>query len=192
MSNYGFNFRDSSGFVTDGANETYAISEDYPQTRNGITFGYTARPNLNTRDRNSGNDRRLAGCHFNAGGVDSVFRVDLPSAGSWDIRLALGDASNGQVINIELKDNTTSLLTIVNVDTTAANNFLDATGAILSAANWPANNTKVTKTFASTILNLIIKTPTSAASAVAHMLISQSAAAGVSAKRSQFLTMFPV
>jgi hypothetical protein len=94
----GFNFRQTSGFVTDGANETYVLSGDsYPATRNGVTFGWEDAPS-GDRDRNSGIDRRLAGMNFvsSAAGASAYrFRVDLPAAGDYAVRLAIGDEANG-------------------------------------------------------------------------------------------------
>src|SRR5262245_51825396 len=99
----GLNFRNSAGFVTDAADDTYVIEtspgsgngEAYPVTRNGVTFGYTtANSNVQVRDRNSGNNAKLAGMHFPAGEspVNKV-RVDLTAAGQYNVRLAMGDPS---------------------------------------------------------------------------------------------------
>ena len=176
----GFNFRATSGFVTDGSNETYVLEEMYPTTRNGVTFGWNA--GLQTRDRNSSLDRRLAGSHFtNNTGTQRVFRVDLPSAQDYVISLALGDAQYAQAyLYWQLLDNTNSLAIIDDTDGTAGSHFDDATGVDRTAAAWPADNLTITKTFATTTLNCKIGSPSAqaGASTLAHLFVSQAAGGG--------------
>lgn len=165
----GFNFRSSSGFVTDGTDETYVIgtgvgpTDNYPTTRNSVTFGWT-----NTfgsvpqdRDRNSGIDRRLAGCHFwDAGGAafPGLFRVDLTATGDYVIRLAAGDAYGARSTGfVEIRDNATAQVTIDHASGyTSAANYRDAVDAEYSAANWPGSNTSTTKTFSTTTLIIAV------------------------------------
>jgi hypothetical protein len=180
MAIFKFNFRATTGFVTDGANSTYVIIsplDTYPQTRNGITFGYTATVGLDSRDRASGNIPELAGIHFvaNGGTGPSTFRVDLPNTGGWDVRLGCGDASGVQTIKLEVRDNATAFITISDVTTSGANTFLDATGVERTNANWSANNVAVNRNFVSTILNLLIQEPTTNASCVAHLSVESTA-----------------
>src|SRR5205809_595690 len=89
----GFNFRDSIGYVTDGTNETYVrdTGDVYPVTRNAVTFGWNS--NLGGADRNSAIDRRLAGLNYSSPGTSFTFQVDLTAPGTYDISLALGDAT---------------------------------------------------------------------------------------------------
>ncbi len=153
----GINFRDTSGFVTDGTNETYclgAVDTAYPTTRAGFTFGWVATSGLDQRDRNSGVDRRLAGMNFSPTPGD-YFRLDLPSAGNYDIHLALGDDSGGNPVEWKLQDTTTLLHTYTG--TPGSGNFQDASGATLSAANWPGNEAALAnQTFATTQLRLVV------------------------------------
>lgn len=146
----GINFRSTLGYVTDGANENFeaAGGVTYPRTTaQGNTVGWEQSVG-NTRDRNSALDRRLAGVHFFNTQTD--FRFDLPSAGSYSVRLAAGDASNGNDTVWSLLDTTTVLQSLA-TGTSTAGNFKDATDTLLSAAAWPGSNTAVTKTFSTTI-----------------------------------------
>jgi hypothetical protein len=157
------NFRATSGFVTDGADQTYCLGEAYPTTRAGWAFGITSTPggSAGTADRNSGVDPRLAGINYDtAQGNIWVFRIDLPAPGNYNIRLALGDDAVGFDQNkITVKDNASTILT-VGPHTTHAGSFYDASGVEYSAANWPSNNTPVIVTFASTICIVEIGSPT--------------------------------
>ncbi len=146
----GLNFRANSGYVTDGANETYALADAYPTTRGGITFGWenvgTSSPQ--SRDRNSAIDRRLAGIVFTTA-LGGTFRIDLPNTGTYQIHCALGDPEGSGIASYYvIKDNASAIATISG----ATNNWVDATGATRSSANWPANEVSIQATFASTIL----------------------------------------
>lgn len=173
----GWNFRDSAGFVTDGTNQTYVVGtaglwEIYPTTRNGTTFGWDNVASGNLRDRNSGNDPRLAGVQWSD--VLRVFRIDLPSAADYNIDLALGDPGGGaNSINSKVYDNTTLLTTISGSN--SSGEFKDANGTNhTSAANWVSNHATLLKTFASTIFKISAEgglTP------VTHVFLSQVATA---------------
>ena len=156
----GINFRDTLGFVTDGANEDAQVRlgdglSSYPwTTAQGNNVGWEQSLNIGSdhaRDRNSGNDRRLAGIQYNGNTNQCDFRFDLPSTGDYKIGLSAGDASYSTTVSIELLDTTTSLGTLASGSTGAANSFKDATDTIYTAAAWPGSNTLVTKTFATTI-----------------------------------------
>ncbi len=149
----GWNFRNTSGFVTDTGNNTYIIAEDYPVTRNGVTFGYTqiVASFLAQRDRNAAVDEKFAGLHFSNGtATPETFQIDLPAAADYVIRLSLGDFTYAQTSKAIVKDNTTTLSTITGT-TSGANQYLDATGVNrTSPSDWISNNASITKTFAST------------------------------------------
>ncbi len=168
----GINFRATSGFVTDGANETYSIggvdTSFYPITRAGFTFGWVSSgAGLDQRDRNAGVDRRLAGIVFSSVPGD-YFRLDLPSTGNYDIHLALGDDSGGNPVEWKLQDTTTLLATYTG--TPGAGNFQDASGATLSAANWPGSEAPLAnQTFATTQLRLVVNG--SGNNVVAHLRV---------------------
>lgn len=186
MTQYGFAFRGSAAFVTDDAPNTYvqgsetSPNDNYSVTRNGITFGWTIDQNVWTqgRDRNAGGDKRFAGCVFSTDvETPALFRVDLPSAGDWTIRLALGDPSyarSGQYLSV--RDDNTEFATISG-DTAAANRYLDATGVErTSPADWVTNNVALSRTFSSTILRLVFGDGATLNPFVSYMLIESSGA----------------
>lgn len=151
----GIDIRATAAFVTDPTNCTSEIgtTANYPRTTpQGNTVGYTTATAINTRDRNSGNDARIAGMVFDGGSAIIVYEIDLPATGSYDIFIAVGDASYARSNQkLEVFDNTTSLgVLFTGASTGAANSFLDATGVARTAANWPSLNAKVTKTFSTT------------------------------------------
>ena len=168
----GFNFRQTSGWVTDGANETYVLADSYPTTRNGVTFGW--EQTVTTADRNASVDRRLAGINYQFNdGTGMNFRVDLPSTGSYSIRLALGDEASGQTNNSGIvKDNTTTLITILH--NTGIHEWYDAQDVAQgTAATWVSSNSPSTQTFSSTIFRLLIGSPASGVSTISHIFISK-------------------
>jgi hypothetical protein len=178
----GFNFRSSSGYVADGADEVYVLDDYSPATRttangNSATFNWVGNY-ISVRDRTTGQDRRLAGTHLYYAannGTPYTFTITLPQAGDYIIRLALGDeyVEGGHGYQyVEVKDTSTVLLT-VDVATLADNYFIDAAGTTWSAAAWPGSNAPVTRTFATTTCNVAIGPPTAQAGAtrLAHLYL---------------------
>jgi len=174
--NEGFNFRATSGFVTDGTDDTFVLTSDtYPTTRAGVTFGWETTSGLDSRDRSSGVDARLAGMHFKANDNTSTitFRVDLPSTGDYSIRLAIGDATGGnsQVNYVTAKDNSTAFITLSPISTDG-DHYGDAAGNLPLEGDWAATNVAVTRTFASTIMRVTLGgTVDSASSTIAHLKV---------------------
>jgi hypothetical protein len=174
----GWDFRATSGFVTDIAPNTYDVGDLYPTTRNGVTFGWGGAAGIDARNRNASADPRLAGIVFrsNDGNVNT-WQLDLPSAGTYNINLALGDAEGGNPQNnyFQLLDNTTSKI-LFNPVATGVNTFADAAGNLWTSANWPANNVAASVVFATT--TLIFKnggTVDTASSCIAHLLVTRTA-----------------
>ncbi len=182
--NIGFNFRGSSGYVTDPANTTYSLGNtfeaNYPITRAGYTFGWDPAGSGQVDfgvDRNSGNDPRLAGIVFYNGGPAATFQLDLPNAGTFDIYLAIGDAVGGTgLTTVTLKDNTTTLWSVTQASTTG-NSFTDAQGNEYTAANWPANNMPQAATFATTTLRIVLGT-SPAFQGLAHLAVVEQVGGG--------------
>lgn len=174
----GFNFRQTSGFVTDGANQTYVLATDtYPTTRGGFTFGYENASIIDGRNRDSGVDVRLAGIHFIVNFVSDnpIFRVDLPTTGNTNVSLAFGDGAGGNVQNIYavVKDDSTAFITLTGV-AVDSNKFIDAQGTSWLTASWPGSNVAVTRNFTSTILRISLGgTTASASTCIAHLGITQ-------------------
>ena len=153
----GFDFRATSGFVSDPAGNTYDLGDSYPtsKTLDGDTFniGWSTSQTGLSRDRNAAVDARFAGINQrpNAGIGVTTWRIDLPSAGQYTIRIGMGDEANPKSNYWRILDNATLLATFGPVATTAAQ-FADATGVVrTSIANWNSSNVAATYTFASTI-----------------------------------------
>lgn len=179
MANYGFNFRASSGYVTDPAGTTYILVQAYPQTRNGITFGWTSSTGaLNSRDRSTGVNARVAGIMF----PDSVgtFRVDLPAAGTYNIGCAIGDAAFDQGNQyIEIFDGAASLWSMQTSVGPGANQFYDVNGNLLTSdSDWFTNQTFKQLTFSGTILNVNVG-KSGFGGIIAHLDVNQAASAPV-------------
>ncbi|HEU4854954.1 MAG TPA: hypothetical protein VFS89_06655, partial [Nitrosospira sp.] len=107
-------------------------------------------------------------------------RIDLPSSGAVDIYCALGDAGASNNFYLEIFDNTTSLGTLI-ADKFTSGSFYDATDTGYSAANWPASNAKVTKTFSTTTAFFQLSPGTTSATknyAVAHLRVVQGGGGG--------------
>lgn len=176
---FGFDFRQSAGFVTDPANCTYVLalgSDLYPQTRNGITFGWLVSPDGGAFDRSTGVDARLAGCaQSNNNDTTNALQVDLPATGLWTVDLALGDQGAGTgPFTALLKDNTT-LLKTWQLAAIVANHYWDASEVErTSDANWAANHVTQNYTFATTTLILQIGKNQSGSTNLAHLRLTQS------------------
>lgn len=184
----GWNFRATAAFVTDGADETYSLGspdDDYPVTRNGVTFGWEDGPADDSRDRDATVDRRLAGINFHPNdGTQKRFRVDLPATGDYNIRLAIGDTGTGQGYQyVEVLDTTTQVHLIDDTNGTAIDNYDDATGVNRTEAAWPTDNAVQLETFSTTILRLRIGPTTAQAGSttLAHLFLNQVAAAAEAA-----------
>jgi hypothetical protein len=178
MATWAWNFRASSAYVTDGANETYWLGEAYPTTRNGRTAGFTTDLSANARDRDNTLDRRIAGCIFQSNnGTQNIFRVDLNAAGDIDVRIALGDS--GSDLNapyLQVRDGSTPLFTIDDSIAAIANhNYVDATDTIWTDVTWPTSNVAKRVTLTGTVLNFALGTNFvgSNLSMLAHILVSE-------------------
>lgn len=157
----GFNFRATSGYVTDGTNETYSIGEGTPQTRNGVTFQWAASNIGQTRDRDNSaapQSPHFSGINFAgnaAGATPQIFQITLPATGLYFITVAAGDASNAQAIDMEFGDNTTYTTVANGVATGSANVFVDAVGVTRSSpTNWNSNILFLAKNFTTTTFNV--------------------------------------
>ena len=157
----GFDFRNTSLFVTDPPGDTYVgPNTKYPTTVNGVTFGWVNTSLVGGRDRNAKLDPRLAGINYAYNGSPATFYVDLPSAGTYSLSLAMGDASYGQCwtqCQIQFLDGNTVLATVTEGPTNQGY-FYDATGKNWSAAAWPANNVSQQVTLTGTRLTVVVGT----------------------------------
>lgn len=182
----GINFRATAGYVTDGAGETHSLGEAYPITRGGLTFGWAANQTANSRDRSTGIDRRLAGIVFQSNSASATtFRLDLPGgAGTYKVRLALGDNGGAQNIRCLVRDGTggTTLATINGSMTTFGEWFDTAGNHWLSPSGWVTNNVTQDLVFTASHLILEIGAHSSgtAASSISHLAVEQVSGGGSS------------
>ena len=156
----GINFRATEGYVTDISPADFdagtAFNPTYPlTTAQGNTVGWEGAGGIDTRDRSTAPDARLAGINFvPAGGSNTVdYRFDLTSTGDWKMGLACGDYSGVQgPMRIEIFDTSTSRGRLVDdVSTSAAARFFDASGVERTDVTWPTDHVLVTKNFTTTI-----------------------------------------
>ena len=157
----GFDFRNSAGYVTDPPGDSYVLSTTaYPTKSNGVTFGWLKTSLVQSRDRNAKLDPRLAGINFAVNGMPATFYVDLPSAGAYNLSLALGDAGYQACwvqCQIQFLDGNTVLATVTKGSTNMGY-FYDAQGNNWSAAAWPTSNVSRQVTLAGTRLTVVVGT----------------------------------
>jgi hypothetical protein len=142
----GINFRETAGFVTDGANEIAAAGNYRYGSRplpGGLGIGHTGVP-YGPRNRDSGTDRRLAGAWNDADGGTAVrhIRIDVPEPGVYELRGAFGDRFNSGTMTAAIvdSDRTTVLHTVADGVSFAGGQFFDITGTLrTSVADWVDN-----------------------------------------------------
>jgi hypothetical protein len=177
MADLGINFRNTSGYVTDPAGTTYCLPTDsYPTTRGGLTFGWSGGPD--GRDRDTGVDPRLAGLNFVNPSSGAYCRVDITN-GSIDVYAAFGDAVFDSGVEWILRDGTTTFATITNGGSAlTGGTFKDATSVTRSAANWPANNAAVNRTFVNGHLRVQENGGAASFDVVAHIRVADAGGGG--------------
>ncbi|MGC2109879.1 MAG: hypothetical protein WA655_10205, partial [Candidatus Korobacteraceae bacterium] len=157
----GFDFRNSAGFVSDPPGDTDVLpAMFYPTRGSGATYGWVRPALVQGRDRNSGQDPRLAGINLITNGLPATFNVDLPSAGTYNLSLAMGDAGYEECwvqCQIQFLDGGTVLATLTK-GTTNQNYFYDAKGNNWSAAAWPGSNLSQQVTLTGTRLTVVVGT----------------------------------
>lgn len=147
----GFDFRATSGFVTDPSNCFPELGSAYPSTYGTTTAGWTTLPGGagNPADRNASNDARLAGIDYASPSDTHAFRVHLPATGSFTIIVAMGDATGGatnQYMTLADGVGGTVFDTLTNV-VTGNNTFADSAGNVIAEASFFASQVSITHTF---------------------------------------------
>lgn len=193
----GINFRATDDYDDppgDGTNEEWSGGENTPKSLNGFSFVWNQDITPDSRNRDDSIDHRLVGLIFtdNTGDRQRTLTITLPFTGDATIRAAFGDATNAtSYLYAQFRDNGTPFETRVDTNGTSSGNFLDATGAEYSAANWPGSNTAITHTFTSTTFQLVIGSPDAQVglSIMAHLYISITGEAGGGTKPKTLTTM---
>ena len=157
----GFDFRNTANFVTDPSGDTYVLpSTTYPTKGSGVTYGWTNKLLVQGRDRNAKLDPRLAGVNLITNGSPATFYVDVPSPGTYNLSLAMGDAGYQECwkqCQIQFLDGNTLLATLTE-GLTNLRYFYDAVGNNWSAAAWPGSNVSQQVTLTGTRLTVIVGT----------------------------------
>src|SRR5271165_3993576 len=157
----GFDFRNSPNLVTDPPGATDVIlTTIYPTTGTLTTYGWSLSAAFYAADRNKMIDPRLAGINYTKNGTPGAFYVDLPAPGTYNLSLAMGDATNSQCgtqCQVQFLDGANVLAT-VSGGPTKAGYFYDAQGNNWSAAQWPTNNVSQQVTLAGTQLTVLVGT----------------------------------
>lgn len=178
----GFDFRSTQAYTSDTNCEvasdcTYVLASTlYPTTQivNGqtVTFGWETAPTAAANIAYS--DTRLKGwAQRNNGTVASVFRVDLPAAGSYTLNAAFGCGSNANKHYLAVLDTSTSLLSFAPL-ATAAGYVGDATGTTMAVSAWPSGNASTSLTFSTQTLRVRLGgTVDAGASCIAHFFVTQ-------------------
>lgn len=158
----GFDFRNTSAFVTDPSYGVPVLAETFPHTYtagngNSINAGWDVA--TSPADRSSTNDPRIAGINFAGTNLVRTFTIDLgsgsaPGSGTYTIDMAVGDAASAQDDEATVFDNVTALITLprtlVNIG-----HFIDATLTdVTASSSW--TGTTVSKTFASTTAKITL------------------------------------
>lgn len=154
----GIDFRATLGFVTDPANYNFepdpgGTTPSYPRTTpQGNTVGWETLTNAPAfRDRNAGNDARIAGGVLMGAADADVYRFDLPATGNYNIGLGAGDAVYTAVVGVSLFDTNSSLGALTTGSTSASQRFKDANNIEYTNVTWPTTQATILKTFATTI-----------------------------------------
>lgn len=185
----GINFRDTLAFVTDVSPDTYdnyLVTGVYPWTTpEGNSVGYDPNgDDVQLRNRVDTNNAKIAGCHLFVApitGASRDYRIDLPSAGNYNVRIAAGEGFYGREVDVSLYDTTTLLGSLSSGTTSAGQRFKDATNTEYTNVTWPGSNTAVQFTFATTICRFSLLDVTGV-EAWAHLYI-ESAGGAAPAKR---------
>ncbi len=157
----GFDFRNTSTYVADPPGDTYVLSTTaYPTNGNGVTYGWVNTSLVQARDRSTTVDPRLAGINYVNNGSPATFNVDLPSSGTYNLTLAMGDEGYPECYTqcqVQFLDGSTVLAT-VSGGTTNGGYFYDAEGKNWSAAAWPGSNLSQQVTLAGSRLTVVVGT----------------------------------
>ena len=157
----GFDFRNTSTYVSDPSGDTYVLSTNaYPTQRNGVTFGWVKTSLVQARDRSTKVDPRLAGINYVNNGSPATFNVDLPAAGSYNLTLAMGDDGYRECYTqcqVQFLDGSTVLATVSGGTTTRATSTMPR-GSNWSAAAWPGSNLSQQVTLAGSRLTVVVGT----------------------------------
>lgn len=146
----GFNFRKTSGYVSDSQSEVPVLGHFFPRdyTVNGqlVQAGWVGSGPTLIEDRDNVIDRRLAGVNGKLNSGSQVeFRILLSQFGNWLISIAAGDAGAVQGYQyIQFLDNAIPFLTLENAGGTSEDQWMAVDGSLHSDASWVSDGSNIT------------------------------------------------
>ncbi|MDQ4421482.1 hypothetical protein OOT33_13725 [Sphingobium sp. DEHP117] len=147
MARYSYHFRASAGAWAEANPHTYVLNTDaYPTTRNGLTFGRAATIS-SANDSSASGSARISGS-IAATSAGQTVRIDLNDGpGTYRLYLGIGRITGSSTPGCRvLRASDDSELHIVPQTSVAANQVMDATGAVMSVAAWLQSNVSATGT----------------------------------------------
>lgn len=175
MARTGFNFRATSGYVTDASGDIYVLITDaYPTTRSGVTFGWKETTGGGASDINNTYDPKIAGYHYVNDTTGAIrFQID-GLTGSKQIRVAAGDPSNAYDQRVSVRDSTTQQFIVSATNTSGK--YLDATSTEYTPAAWPGSNTQSSAYTFSTNVTIYIGGSGASYTTLAHIEVADASA----------------
>lgn len=167
MTRYGYNFRATGGYVTDGAGESNELGVAYS---GGRGYGWVGAIG-GTRDRSTSYGARLAGINF-TNNTSVYWRLDLPEGpGLYRVWAGFFDVGAANYAHWDLQDGTTTFASTTGLIGTT--NGKDATNAAITASAWNTANggAYVDRTFTSD--HLRIKCASTNTNVVAHISVEK-------------------
>jgi hypothetical protein len=181
----GFEFRSTSGYVTTRPGDvffgstTYAASPGYGWYPGSIDANFVSLGggSLTMFDRDSGVDARLAGMAYFVGSSNVPFGVLLPSAGTYHIYLAVGDAIGARGVSGALwyDGSVNSPNTIFSGVSTGTAQWEDGSGTLrTSASDWVTNGSvaSTTITMATRYLTINFTAATAGDTGVSYLRVT--------------------
>jgi hypothetical protein len=129
-----------------------SLGNNYPRvSAQGVNVGWEVAMGQGI-DRNTTTDVRLKAIHFSLRSNTCDYRIDLPSAGVYYVRAAMGDSGFSHPQRLRIVDTTTVLLDSDSAADIPSDQWMDANEVTrTSESDWVNNNTLVQLTFATTI-----------------------------------------
>ena len=131
----GFNFRQTLGYVTDGAGDIFVDPTDVYGSSPG--YGWDASLGSNARNRSTANGPRIAGIHFTS--AARYFRFDLPRGpGKYRIKAGFFDpGGSSNKVNWDIQDGTTTIQEIRGIVASSSDHDgHDAIDTEITYADW--------------------------------------------------------
>lgn len=159
-----FNFRALASCSADAPGTVVVLATAYSAARGS---GWLTLPE--GRNRNCTLDARLAGQNQLTafGPAEHVFQADVPAGRYW-LRVAAGDATTNNRAFFEIRDGA-RVLYAQPERALLPGQFIDATGVMRTATQWPSQNARREITITSGVFRFALKRPAATSAVVAHI-----------------------